>query len=129
VAILWLRAPEYLANGQAMMGVVTEGIAPGTYVLDFDVDGLITFELTPGIYALDIPDVEGHDDWGRFNHNLPGGGMYKVILTLGRLVVETWNPDGTLATNKYVPGNVQRVHLGFPQWCEVIPTFSIEMIC
>jgi hypothetical protein len=28
--------------------------------------------------------------------------MYKVILTLGRLVVETWNPDGTLATNKYV---------------------------
>ena len=65
-------------------------------------DGLVTFELTPGAYALTISDIKGYDDWGRFNHDLSGGGTYTVILTLGRLVVETWNPDGTLATDVYV---------------------------
>jgi hypothetical protein len=65
-------------------------------------DGLITFELTPGVYAIQVPDIRGYDTWGRFDHNLPGGGIYTVILTLGRLDVETWNPNGTLATDMYV---------------------------
>ncbi len=65
-------------------------------------DGLITFELTPGTYAIKISDVAGYDTWGRFDHAVPGGGNYTVILTLGRLAVETWNLDGTLATGVYV---------------------------
>lgn len=65
-------------------------------------DGLITFELTPGVYALQAPDIRGYDTWGRFDHNVPGGGIYTVILTLGQLDVETWNADGTLATDVYV---------------------------
>lgn len=65
-------------------------------------NGLATFELTPGEYALQISGLDGYDTWGRFNHNVPGGGHYTVILTLGRLNVETWNADGTLATGVYV---------------------------
>lgn len=65
-------------------------------------DGLITFELTPGVYALQATDIGGYDTWGRFDHNVPGGGVYTVVLTLGRLDVETWNADGTLATDVYV---------------------------
>ncbi len=65
-------------------------------------DGLTTFELTPGPYALRIPNLIGYDNWGRFNHQLPGGGIYKVTLSLGRLAVETWQPDGSLGTDVFV---------------------------
>ena len=65
-------------------------------------NGLATFAVTPGMYALEVSGVDGYDDWGRFDHQVPGGGNYTVVLTLGRLSVETWNADGTLATDVYV---------------------------
>jgi len=65
-------------------------------------DGLRTFEVTPGMYALKASGVAGYDTWGRFDHDVPGGGNYTVILTLGRLSVETWAADGSLATDVYV---------------------------
>ena len=66
-----------------------------------DDDGLVTFMLTPGVYAVRISHLHGYDTWGRFDHQLPGGGIYNLTVTLGRLIVETWNPDGSLATNIY----------------------------
>lgn len=65
-------------------------------------NGLVTFELTPGLYALQVSGIDGYDSWGRFDHNVPGGGKYTVVLTLGRLSVETWNADGTVQTGVYV---------------------------
>ncbi len=65
-------------------------------------DGLVTFELTPGVYALQVSSINGYDTWGRFDHNVPGGGSYSAVLTLGRLSVETWNADGTVETGVYV---------------------------
>jgi hypothetical protein len=65
-------------------------------------DGLVTFELTPGVYAIQVSEIADYDTWGRFDHNVPGGGNYTAVLTLGRLSVETWNADGTVETGVYV---------------------------
>ncbi len=85
---------ESNVSGQAVEGRQASGGWCGD-------DGLITFPLTPGVYALAISNIDGYGIEDRFNHQLPGGGLYHATITLGRLVVETWNPDGSLAPNTY----------------------------
>lgn len=65
-------------------------------------DGLVTFELTPGMYAIQVSGISGYDTWERFDHNVPGGGNYTVVLILERLSVETWDADGTVETGVYL---------------------------